>query len=111
MWLPEAWEQYKAAREALANTTGSTEVILSLQELTFSAGEAGCRRDRRSCALSDVPAGRCEIAENIQHNAGRSAHGRSCHGGDLAGLGAKDPLRCEREQRCSPMAASSYGST
>ena len=62
MWLPEAWEQYKAAREALANTTGSTEVILSEQELTFLAGEAGCRRDRRSCALSDVPAGRSEIA-------------------------------------------------
>ena len=31
MWLPEAWEQYKAAREALANTTGSTEVIFSAQ--------------------------------------------------------------------------------
>ena len=31
MWLPEAWEQYKAAREALANTTGSTEVIFFAQ--------------------------------------------------------------------------------
>ena len=36
MWLPEAWEQYKAAREALANTTGSTEVI-------FSAQSSGCK--------------------------------------------------------------------
>ena len=37
MWLPEAWEQYKAAREALANTTGSTEVI-------FSAQSSGCKK-------------------------------------------------------------------
>ena len=32
MWLPEAWDQYKAAREALANTTGSTEVTFGKQE-------------------------------------------------------------------------------
>ena len=37
MWLPEAWEQYKAAREALANTTGSSEVI-------FSAQSSGCKK-------------------------------------------------------------------
>ena len=32
MWLPEAWDQYKAAREALANTTGSSEVMFGKQE-------------------------------------------------------------------------------
>ena len=32
MWLPEAWDQYKAAREALANTTGSSEVVFGKQE-------------------------------------------------------------------------------
>ena len=100
MWLPEAWDQYKAAREALANTTGSTEVTFTWQwqELILFAGEARCRRDRRSCKSSDVPVVRL-------------AHGGSCHCGHPARLCASDPLRCEREQRCSPMAASSYGST
>ena len=99
MWLPEAWDQYKAAREALANTTGSTEVTFTWQEeLTFFAGEARCRRDRRSCKSSDVPVVRL-------------AHGGSCHCGYVARLSASDPLCGEREQCCSKMAPSSFGST
>ena len=41
MWLPEAWDQYKAAREALANTTGSSEVIFSAQ--SFDLLCSGCK--------------------------------------------------------------------
>jgi WASH complex subunit strumpellin len=41
VWLPEAWEPYRAARDALANTTGSAEVKrLALETGTRARGLA-----------------------------------------------------------------------
>ena len=80
MWLPEAWEQFKAAREALANTTGSSEVIFKAQSSDLFC--SGCKTSESDKQALLEKSARKKVKVTKNGKGGARQHDR-IHRGDL----------------------------